>query len=282
MSSLPDPATDAVGYGKRLDFIAAELAASRPRRVLDMGCGTGLMLTAPLAALFPETSFVGVDDDGASIAWAADNLRATNLRFTGPQGLAADERFDLVIASEVLEHVREPAPFLAFLAGRVPPGGRLVITVPNGNGPSEILALAEVLAKLSGVQKLLGGLKRRLLGQAGGGGGNAGATLAISPHVQFFRRSDLEQLFAGAGLAIVAFRARTILCGWLLDSLIRLTRSGRLNAALADSLPACCASDWMYVLERSTAAPSPEREWRQGRLASWRRRMILLRWGING
>lgn len=280
LAPLPDPAIDAVGYGKRLDFVAGEIAATRPRRVLDMGCGTGLMLTAPLAALFPDIEFVGVDDDRASIAWANQHIRSANLGFLDSSDLAPEQSFELVIASEVLEHVDAPGAFLAFLATRIPAAGRLVITVPNGNGPSEIMAFAEAVTYLCGIQALLGGLKRKLLGQAGGAAGSA--TLAISPHVQFFGRGDLDRLFAEAGLRVVAFRARTLLCGWLLDSLVRTAALGRANAAWADALPAWCASDWMFVLERDPAAVIPRQGWRRGRLAVWRRRLTLRRWGIGG
>jgi 2-polyprenyl-3-methyl-5-hydroxy-6-metoxy-1,4-benzoquinol methylase len=43
-----------------------------------------------------------------------------------------DERFDAVLATEVIEHVAHPDAFLRQLATLVKPGGHIVITTPNG------------------------------------------------------------------------------------------------------------------------------------------------------
>lgn len=270
--SLPPPDRDSIGYGKRLDFVVDALRAVQPRRILDVGCGTGAMLTAPIAAAFPAAQVLGIDSDAASIAWAQANLTAANLDFATT--IAADQTFDAIIASEVMEHVEDPHAFLLFLRHHLAPGGVLVVTVPNGWGPSELMALAEVGLTLSGAQAWLSRLKRLLLGQARA---PEAATLAISPHVQFFTAADLRRLFAQAGLAVSAHRARTIACGWILDSLVSALRLGRINASLADHLPAL-ASDWMFVL-RAEAPPGPG-GWRRGTVAAWRRRLVLRRWGL--
>jgi SAM-dependent methyltransferase len=62
-------------------------------------------------------------------SWSIDNrscdLTSENLPF-------ADQEFDLILASEILEHFRfHPARFFAEVARVLKPGGRLIITTPN-------------------------------------------------------------------------------------------------------------------------------------------------------
>lgn len=266
-------AEDSYGRVKRLDFIA-RIMAEAGNSVLDVGCGTGSQLTVPLARIFPAKTFLGVDSDRASIAEAQSGA-PTNARFGGDDLVAEGDRFDIVIASEVLEHVEEPSAFLAWLSGRLAPGGRLIVTVPNGHGPFEWASLMEVFATLSGVWPALRRMKRAVLG---GGQAAAADSLAVSPHVNFFGWDELLILVQEAGLRVVQSRNRTFLCGFLLDQI--LTRLGMLdwNAGIADRLPRGMVSDWMLELE--VAGPPRSSGWRRGGWASWRRRLNLRRWSL--
>ena len=96
-----------------------------------------MRVTRPLAEAFPTIRFLGLDPDRESIAWASDNNRALgNLSFVFGNTLP-DERFDLVIASEVIGHVSQPMTFLRDIRGRLNDKGRIVLTLPNGYGPFE-------------------------------------------------------------------------------------------------------------------------------------------------
>ena len=110
---------------------------------LDIGCGAGL-LSEPLARL--GAAVTGVDA-------APENIAAARAHAAG-QGLAIDyraggietvagERFDLVCAMEVIEHVADPVPFAAGLAAALRPGGLLVLSTPNRT-PLSRLALVTV------------------------------------------------------------------------------------------------------------------------------------------
>lgn len=115
------------------------------RRALDVGCGAGL-LAEPLARL--GASVTGLDAAPESIAVARTHAAGQGLsidyRAVGVETLT-DERFDLVTAMEVIEHVVDPAAFVRALARVLAPGGLLVLSTPNRTPLSRlgIVTLAE-------------------------------------------------------------------------------------------------------------------------------------------
>lgn len=271
------PPEDSYGLAKRLEFVISEIERRSPRRVLDFGCGTGANLTVRLAERFPHIQFIGVDSDETSIAHARRVCGIQNLDFRlYPREFSFGEDFDLIVASEVLEHVEEPDALLAQLRGSLTQSGALLVTVPNGYGPFELASLAETLLQLSGLYALLRKLKRILT--ATPSSPQIGIdTLAISPHVNFFSFGELRRLFDMCGLAIASYRARTFLCGFGFDQLLRGSGVLRWNARVADRLPPQVVSDWMFVLE-GRESPS-KTAFRRGHYARLRRWLSYRRYG---
>ncbi len=121
---------------KRLDSLAG-------LRVLDIGCGGGI-LSEPIARL--GASVVGADPAGANIAAARLHAAAEGLaidyRETTAEALAdAGERFDVVLAMEVVEHVADLTLFVARCAEMVKPGGMMVVATLNRTIKSFALAI---------------------------------------------------------------------------------------------------------------------------------------------
>ena len=101
------------------------------KRALDMGCGAGL-LAEPLARL--GASVTGVDAAPENIAAARAHAAAMGLSIdyrVGDTGAVAGETFDLITSLEVIEHVDNPAAFVAGLAGALAEGGLLILSTPN-------------------------------------------------------------------------------------------------------------------------------------------------------
>lgn len=110
-------------------------AARRPlagRRALDVGCGAGL-LSEPLARLGAET--LGLDAAPENVAVARLHAEGQGLaldyRAGGVEALGPEEKFDLVVSMEVVEHVTDPAAFVRGLAGALAPGGLMLLSTPN-------------------------------------------------------------------------------------------------------------------------------------------------------
>jgi 2-polyprenyl-6-hydroxyphenyl methylase/3-demethylubiquinone-9 3-methyltransferase len=121
---------------KRLDALAG-------LRVLDIGCGGGI-LSEPLARL--GAAVVGADPSQANIAaaqlHAADAGVSVDYRATTAEALAdAGERFDLVLAMEVVEHVADLDLFIRRCTEMVQPGGLMITATLNRTLKSFALAI---------------------------------------------------------------------------------------------------------------------------------------------
>ncbi len=122
--------------GKRLDSLAG-------LRILDIGCGGGI-LCEPLARL--GAAVVGADPAAANIEAAKLHAAASGLaidyRFTTAEMLAdASERFDVVLAMEVVEHVADMPLFVKRCAEMVEPGGLMIAATINRTLKSFALAI---------------------------------------------------------------------------------------------------------------------------------------------
>lgn len=137
------------------ECFGAETNSLRPflgRRVLDIGCGGGLV-AEPLARLGGQVT--AIDAAAPSIEIARTHAAAAGLnidyRVTTAEALwAAGKRFDIVTALEIVEHVADPAAFLATCAGLVAPGGVLVLSTLNRTPQAFGLAIlgAEYLLRM--------------------------------------------------------------------------------------------------------------------------------------
>lgn len=110
---------------------AASFAPLAGRTALDAGCGAGL-LAEPLARMGAQVT--GVDAAPENIGAAQAHAAAGGLAIdyiAGEVEQLGDRRFDLVTSMEVVEHVTDPAAFIATLAGLVAPGGLLILSTPN-------------------------------------------------------------------------------------------------------------------------------------------------------
>jgi 2-polyprenyl-6-hydroxyphenyl methylase / 3-demethylubiquinone-9 3-methyltransferase len=112
-------------------------------RMLDIGCGAGL-LSEPLARLGAD--MVGADPAEENIevarAHAEESGVAVDYRATTAEALAqAGERFDVVLAMEVVEHVADVDLFVETCATMVKPGGLMIAATLNRTLKSFALAI---------------------------------------------------------------------------------------------------------------------------------------------
>lgn len=132
------------------DIDSAELRPLSGKRVLDVGCGAGL-LCEPLARLGAQV--LGLDAAPENIAAAKAHADA--------QGLTIDYRnqaveqlpesgFDLVTSLEVIEHVDDPQSFVAGLTRALSNDGLMILSTPNRTSKSKLLLveMAEMVGQI--------------------------------------------------------------------------------------------------------------------------------------
>ena len=136
----------------RLKFIKESVAAIGAERatVADLGCGSGVILSEVLSMKASWTGH-GLDISPAAIAYA-QNLAAHK----GVSGRAKfrvgnindlpyeDQSLNLVIASEVVEHMPEPERVIEEIRRVLKPGGQLILTLPlESHTPAHIHTLGK-------------------------------------------------------------------------------------------------------------------------------------------
>lgn len=121
-------------------------AAAKPLaglNALDLGCGGGLV-SAPLARMGATVTGIDASPEaiGAARAYAAQAALLIAFECTTAEALAAREnRFDLVAALEIIEHVADAGAFLHAASALVKPGGLLVLSTINRTPKARALAI---------------------------------------------------------------------------------------------------------------------------------------------
>lgn len=103
------------------------LSTLEGRNILEVGCGCGDLLR-----VLEQKGYVGLGIDLSmdALAVADVGLSGNGIKVSCCTPDDIDEYFDIVIASEVLEHCRDDAGFLSQLGERLSAGGHLLLTVP--------------------------------------------------------------------------------------------------------------------------------------------------------
>jgi len=107
--------------------LLAWLEATPPGEVLDVGCSDGRFGAAARAAGHRVHGVDLVKHDG--VGERLDSFVEADLNAGLPP--EAGSGYDRIVAGDVLEHVVDPAALLGDLAGRLAPGGEVLVSVPN-------------------------------------------------------------------------------------------------------------------------------------------------------
>jgi cyclopropane fatty-acyl-phospholipid synthase-like methyltransferase len=114
-----------------LDGLSEVIEAVRSRRnppqICDLGCGRG-WLSGELAKLGPTTG-VDLSPEGVALAqkaWPSVKFESADILTWRPR-----REFDLVVSSEVIEHIIEKKRFIDTVHAILRPGGFCVLTTPN-------------------------------------------------------------------------------------------------------------------------------------------------------
>jgi SAM-dependent methyltransferase len=127
MAELEDGHWWFVSRRKIVESLLERLKLDADAKILEAGCGTGGNL--PMLACLGRVYATELDQQGLHFS------RARGLGEVEPGRLPdqipfGDTRFDLILMTDVLEHLEQDAAALHALRGRLKPGGALLLTVP--------------------------------------------------------------------------------------------------------------------------------------------------------
>ncbi len=206
--------------------------------ILEVGCGSG-GITIPLTTLGCQIRAFDLDRDAIgriqSIA-LQNNLQNLVVSVDDGQNFFDDQHYDIVIASEVFEHVMMPELLAESIVKRMLDGGYLIVTTPNGFGPWELFNRINItiyLKKWNFIRRIF----RKPLYKKGSG----------VDHCQFYTQSRLVRLFTAHQLKLV----KSANSDFILSIFGRLLKKnpflGKLDTKVADVLPAWAVSGWYFV-----------------------------------
>jgi SAM-dependent methyltransferase len=119
---------------ERVAFYAevAEVAvAGHPRSVVDVGCGAGNLLRELVDKAAPDR-IVGIDYAAAGVRRAQKLVPSGEFHAQSLYNVRVADTFDLVLCTEVLEHLSDPAAAMDLLKRLCAASGTILITVPDG------------------------------------------------------------------------------------------------------------------------------------------------------
>lgn len=117
-----------------------EFLPKQPSKILELGCGNG-----HFANLLAQTGHevVASDDSASGIAVAKNNYSGVRFEHASCYTPIESEKFDVVIAKEVIEHLVAPRRLCETAYSALKPGGQFIVTTPyHGYLKNLVLALA--------------------------------------------------------------------------------------------------------------------------------------------
>ena len=138
-------------------------------KVLEIGCATGRTLLS-VQHKYPQAELYGIELNETTAKLAATVANVQNMDI---EKLIAPEwhnKFDAIIAADVIEHLRDPWQALKNLRSMLKPGGEIILSIPN------VEFIANVLKLLNGYWEY------------------EDAGILDRTHLRFFTRRSIEEM----------------------------------------------------------------------------------------
>lgn len=232
----------------RLKWIWETIQCHHPQdrtvRILDIGCGTG-NITIPLGTI-PNSEVLGIDVHNPTLDIARQHNQLPNVKFRYAQLEACDiSHFDILIMTEVLEHIAPYHKILAYMGRNMRPDALLLLTIPNGRGPFEISQIPVYMLRRLGLNVWVSRVKQWL------GKVEPYSQNYDTPHVNFFTRSGIIRELRHHGLEIREIHNAFVFLPIIETYLPGLKMPPAMilfDANLARCLPAALVSGWYFLV----------------------------------
>lgn len=231
-----------------MDYVDKSDTRLEDLSILEVGCGKG-GITLPLTSM--GCTIKAIDIDESSVDYLKKAIKEKNIENLVVEHrdaitLKEKDRYDIVIASEVFEHLMFPNQLSFKISGMARERAYLIVTTPNGYGPWELKNRINPMTYIRRNNNIRQIFKREPYIK--GSGNN---------HCQYYTRKRLVEMFEND-----FFILRKMSCS---DSFIAMFKAlsnnsllSEIDVKMADVLPYWLASGWYFVFEK--AADGPRRQ----------------------
>lgn len=239
---------------KRLEFIASCIRQHKgdKSRILDIGCGNGNICFQLANEGYRVTA---IDISAEAIEQAKLTHSHPNITYAvkSIEDFCPSTEFDIIVCSEVLEHLQTPFPILVKMESHLSKEGCLIITVPNGYGPREVL-VTKPIQKIPHNQNSIGcKLIKRLKKSMGYTGITVQSRADNLSHLQFFTLNDIYQYTEELRMTITYKGGSNFIEKVFPFSLFakHFTSLQKLDCKIADLIPLKWCSGFFFVLRKT-------------------------------
>mgnify|MGYP001323371794 CR=1 FL=1 len=240
-----NPIEDCYATKKKIEFFRDEIKKIRNKKkkisILDFGCGNANDCGKFL--LNNKDEYLGFDIHSSSIKFATQNFKSKNISFST---ILPKKKFDVIIISEVLEHLENPASILIHLKKQLNKDGFILGSIPNGYGLTEIEKfLIHRLYIYKFAKWLYSFFKKR----------NMTKSIPFnyeSGHIQHFTLSSFKRILAVANLKLEFLLNGTLMGADISGStILKSNFMKNLNTRLADLIPSIFSATWIFKLNKN-------------------------------
>lgn len=156
---LSPPERSNFTYRHVIKFLTDNTDLEKPKKILDIGCGVG-SIAFFLSTNYPCVSVTGIDISKKAIDACLEYKKLIKSKNTSFSRMKVEnyvnhkQKFDIIIASEVIEHLVDDKKFVENCGKLLEKNGSLLITTPSKNAPLFRLGL------LNSFDRRVGHIKR--------------------------------------------------------------------------------------------------------------------------
>jgi len=251
------------GHKKKLEFILnaiKEYSIFRKKsyseiNILDFGCGNGTAISYHIANL--GVQLTGIDFHLDSIKFASINNHFSNAKFicgNEETVLELGQIFDIIIYSDVIEHLSKPELILKKFRNIHKDFGIIIITIPNGCGSFEI---EKRILRFPGIGYLYGKIlyflyKMRLkfIKEVWQPPPSLLPYNVNCGHIQFFTLKKFYRLMKKTGYEVLEIHNGSFVGSPISEPLLSFDKFIKWNVRIADKLPRQLVSTWYFVCKK--------------------------------